>query len=224
MGTGVDVDAYKKDQLAVPGIQTGLTNLQTAKDALALTHTGRSSEAVHNIYSFLKTQGVSPSFIDGDVTNYDIARKALLSFAASQGSASGTDLGLDTALHSNASTDIDTGAANHVINQNIGLQRMKLAQVMEAPPGGNGYGSHVTNFANQNDPRAFAWDSYTPQERQEIIGGASHTKGGLDKLDHSLEIAAKHGLIRMPSQQPPAAPSPQVASAPALVPSGIPGQ
>jgi hypothetical protein len=199
MGLKEDVDAYKKDQLAAGGIQTGLTNLQTAKEALNLTHTGRSTEAVHNFYSFLKAQGITPPFGDGDVTNYDIARKAMLAYASSQGAAGGTNLGLETALHSQASTDIDQSAADHVINQNIGLQRMKLAQVMEAPPGGAGYGAHASTFANDNDPRAFAWDVYTPPERQQIITEVSKTKGGLEKLDHSLEIAARRKLIRMPA-------------------------
>jgi hypothetical protein len=202
MGTNEDVAAFKTDQQTVPNIQTGLTNLNTAKEALALTQSGRSTEAVHNFYSFLKSQGIAPAFKDGDVTQYDIARKAMLAFASTTAGGSGTNLGLESQLHSNASMDIDQSAADHVLNQNIGLQRMKLAQVMEAPKGGSGYGQHVTNFGNDNDPRAFAWDKYTPAQRQEIIIEASKTKGGLDKLDHSLEIAAKHRLISIPKAAP----------------------
>ena len=202
-GVNADVAAYKADQQAVPGINTGLQNLTTAKQALALTQTGRSTEAVHNFYSFLKSQGLSPGFLDNDVTQYDIARKAMLAYASGQGKAAGTDLGLEAQLHSNASPDIDQSAADHVINQNIGLQRQKLAQVMEAPAGGVGYGNHVTNFTGKTDPRAFAWDVYSPAERAAIIAQSKTVEGGYQKLKDSLKIAVDRHLVQVPTAAGP---------------------
>ena len=202
-GVNADVTAYKADQMAVPGINTGLQNLITAKQALKLAETGRSTEAVHNFYSFLKSQNVLPGFKDNDVTQYDIARKAMLGFASTQGTAAGTNLGLEAQLHSNASPDIDQSAADHVITQNIGLQRQKLAQIMQAPTGGIGYGDHVTQFTGRTDPRAFAWDVYSPAERAAIIAQAKTVEGGYQKLKDSLKIAVDRHLVQLPTAAAP---------------------
>jgi len=130
---------------------------------------------------------------------YQIARKNLLRFAQDNSGRVGTDLGLATQLESNANVETMLNSANeHILKQDIGLGRQRIAQTLEAPTGGVGMGKHLQNFTNNTDYRAFAWDLYTDAERAAITAEAAKSKATLDKLDNSLEIAAKHGLITVP--------------------------
>ena len=202
-GTEQDIQQYKAAQAAMPEQQRNIVAGQTALDALRLARTGPGTDTVNHMKAFLLAQGIDLGAIDPNSTAaYEIARKNLLRFA--QGSAQrslGTDLGLTTQLQSNANVENMLNSANdHILVQDMGLAKQRIAQTLEAPQGGVGMGQHTQNFTNTTDPRAFAWDLYSPAERNAIIAEASKTKGGLDKLDKSLEIAAKHNLIKMPTQ------------------------
>jgi hypothetical protein len=203
-----DQEQYAADQRNLNNRYTNTQNLRTALDALKLTNTGRSTGAVHNFYSFLSSQGIAPGFVDNDVTQYDIARKAMMAFAASRAASGGTDLARVQSELSNASPEIAQGAALHVLKQNLGLENMEIAANQQhGDKSGAGYGESKAKFYQQNDPRAFAWDSYEPEERAAIIEDAKKTEGGLDKLRASLRKAIDLGLVKKPAQRSEAAPA-----------------
>jgi hypothetical protein len=211
-----DQTAYASDQNNLNNRYTNTQNLHTALDALALTNTGRSTGAVHDFYSFLASQGVAPGFVDNDVTQYDIARKAMMAFAASRAGAAGTDLARVQSQLSNASPEIAQGAALHVLKQNLGLENMEIAaNQQQQDKSGAGYGANKAKFYQENDPRAFAWDAYTPEERAGIMAEAGKTEGGLDKLRASLKRAIDLKLVKVPQQQSQAAPANGGTPAPA---------
>lgn len=196
-----DQTQYAGDQANLNNRYTNVQNLNTAMEALKLTNTGRSTGAVHNFYSFLQSQGIAPGFVDNDVTQYDIARKAMMAFAASRaGGAAGTDMARLQSELSNASPEIAQGAAMHVLKQALGNERMEIAANLDQQDtSGAGYGQNKAKFYQQYDPRGFAWDTYDAAEQKKIMDDASQVKGGLDKLRASIRKAVELKLMSRPS-------------------------
>ena len=144
--------------------------------------------------AFLKAHGIDLNR-QGTV-NWQVAHKALLDYARQSGAAASSDAQLNAALGSNASTDIDKDAAIHVVQQEIGRQRQRIAAVGEhGDRTGKGYGDHAARFANETDPRAFAVDTYTPEERRALGAELAKNPDAKAKFERSLAIARKHRLI-----------------------------
>jgi hypothetical protein len=59
-----------------------------------------------------------------------------------------------------------------------------------------GIWAHGSNFATSTDPRAFAWDRHTKDERAKILSGLSGDS--LKKFKDSLVIADRLKLIQRP--------------------------
>jgi hypothetical protein len=225
-GIEADVTGYKNAQQAMPDQQRNLVAGESALQALQLAQSGPGTANVNRMKSFLLAQGIDLGAIDPNSTvAYEIARKNLLRFAQSSATRSGTDLGLATQLQSNANVDTMLPQANeHILKQDIGLARQRIAQTLTAPAGGtgqsefgNGYGQHVQNFTAQTDPVAFDWDLLTPAERQAHLDEISKTQGGMDKWRRSMRIARDTGVLQLPAapQQTGPAPTPPAAAAPA---------
>lgn len=211
-----NVGAYQAAVAAVPDQKKNVIAGESALEALHLTRGGPSTAKWQQIRSFAQTYGI-PIGSSESAENYDLARKNLLRFAQNQSKASGTDLGLETTLHSSANvTDMVQSAAEHVVIQDLGIARQRIAQTLEAPARGDNYGEHTKSFTGQTDPRGFAWDLYSPEQRATILKDAKGTKGGEEKLNRAIELADKHGLIRVPNQRA-AKPAPTTA-APAAAP------
>ncbi len=201
--------------------QTAVTNMpdqrksvnagETALEALRLAKTGPGQGWIQKYNALAQSYGLPPA-TGSDPAAYQIAQKNLIRFAQSQSKASGTDLGLETQLAANANVDhMLQSASEHVVVQDLGLARQRIAQTMEAPDKGNNYGEHVKTFTGQTDPRGFAWDLYTPEQRATILAEARKTKGGEEKLNRAIELADKYGLIKVPNARqakPAAAPPP----------------
>ncbi len=217
-GQEADVKAYQAGQSSVQVHQRNVQNLDTALQALVLTQSGVSTEAVHNFYSFLKAQGITPPFGDGNVTQYDIARKAMVAFAGQAAGAGGTDLSRMMSTDANANMHIDTDAALHVLKQNAGWENQQIGMQKEAPAGGKDYHKHIGDFPTNTVPEAFAWDRMTDPERQAIRDRQAKIDGGTAMLNKSLEYAAKHKLIGLPTQKPAAAVVPASVPHSALTP------
>lgn len=199
-----DQAQYRTELGAVPTGQTNIQNLQKAQHALELITTGRGTGTLNSMKALVTSVAsgfgtAPPLMIGSDNEQYDTAHKYLLDYARKSGSAGGSDAQLQAALGANAGTDINEQAALGVVKTNIGRERQKIAQVQSfADPTGAGYGQAASQFSSGTDPRAFAWDAYTPAERQKIVGGLD--KPGLAKLDRSLAVAARLKLIQVPGQ------------------------
>ena len=199
---GADVTRFKADQQAVPTGQRSVQTLDKALHALDIAATGRGANTLNQMRQFLQTMtpewANSLGFKPYEVPNmgYDLAHKYMLDYARGV-SVGGTDQARAMAEASNASTSISPQAARDVLKTNIGRERQNIGQVMNAPdPTGIGYGGHAANFASNTDPRAFAFDHYTPEERKALVGSMGPQE--LAKFKESLVIAAKHGLINIP--------------------------
>jgi hypothetical protein len=188
-----DVGKFKQDQFAIPQGQQSVQSLQKAQLALEASNTGRTSEGVHNMLATLNTFGVSTQGMADNVSSYDLAHKYLMDYARKSGAAAHSDLQLQTSEGANASTGISNQAALDVVHTNIGRERQAIAQNMEAPQTGIGYGEHSGKFATNTDPRGFAIDAYKPADLQKMVAGMTATEKA--KFYKSAGIAQRLGLL-----------------------------
>lgn len=192
-----DITKYKADQAAIPLRQTNVQSLQKAQTALEALNdtalsTGKGTEGLNHLRSVITSLTGAGT---ASTMNYDEATKYLTDYARQQGAAANSDLQLQAAQGSNASTNISNAAALDVVKTNIGRERQAMAQVMaQSNPTGIGYGANAVKFASSTDPRGFAWNSYTAPEQQKIIGGLS--PAGKTKLVNSLKIATQYGFTQ----------------------------
>jgi hypothetical protein len=213
-GSDVDIAAYKAAQAAMPDQQRSLQAGTAALQAIQLARTGPGTGTSNAMKAFMVAQGIGGAdAIDGSTEQYQIARKNLLRFAQSNGGKVGTDLGLSTQLESNPNVDTLLNSVNdHILKQDIGLARQRIAQTMTAPGQGGtgktefgqGMGEHVQNFTAKTDPVAFAWDLLTPAERQEHLDQIAKQEGGHAKWERSMKIARDTGAWSRPATPPPA--------------------
>ncbi len=218
-----DIDAHTAANMAMPDQQKRLIAGQSALEALRLADTGPGTGFVARANAFLKAQGITTE-AKGALSDTDyrqLLQKNLLRFAQSAGRSSGTDLGLETQIHSNANADeMLAGANRHVLIQDLGILKRDIAQTRQMPkPSVSGEAvGHVGSFSAKTAPEAFMWDTYSQPERDAIEADYAK-KGQTDKLHRSLEMAVKDGSIpdprkTAPAARPPAAAPPRVTGRP----------
>jgi hypothetical protein len=210
--------------VAMPDQQKRLISGQTALTALTLAgDTGPGTGPMARAFAFLQAQGVSlpdPNTMSQTAWR-QLLQKNLLRFAQDNARRAGTDLGLETQLHSNANVDEMLPAANrHVLVQDLGILKRDIAQTHEMPAA-SGTGDavkHIGEFSGKVAPEAFMWNEYSDKERAEIE--AKYAKDGQsDKLHRSLDLAVRGGHIPDPRKSPP----PAAATPPAPTPAGVLG-
>lgn len=198
-----DVEYFKSDQQGIPARETATQSLEKALQALNITNSGVGTERLNRMKSFI--QSMTPSELNSlgikpfeiATMNYDIAHKYLIDYARSQGAAGGTNLQLQTSQEANPSTGISNPAAIDIIKTNIGRERQNIAKTLGAPdPNGIGYGKHAAEFAGATDPRAFAFDMYTPAERKKILTEVDKSPISREKFEKSLALAVRLKLVK----------------------------
>jgi|GEM_PF-4268598 len=194
-GTLANQGAYRTAQADIPQAQFRLQGLDKAKTALELAITGKGTDGLQKIQSWMTSLGLAPDFIQQNTKNYDIAHKYLMDYVNRQVQGS-TNEQLKQAIGSNASTDISNKAALDVVKTNIGRERMDVAATMAHPDeSGAGFLKHKSEFYLANDPVAFAADQYTPAELKAHV--ASLGKEGQQKFYKSLARARDMKMINV---------------------------
>jgi hypothetical protein len=163
------------DQNAASGFGNRMFQLNQALEGLQNTTTGKGSGNLQAIKSYLQTSGAGQYLgIDpNSVSEYDKANKYLTQYALSQANSfgEGTDSKLATTLSGNASTSISNLAAQDVVRANMGLERMKQAQVQAFNQSGlppSQYQKFATSWNSNVDPRVFIIDSMSDQGREKL--------------------------------------------------------
>ena len=205
-------------------------NLQAGENAfealkLAGNYTGAGTGTAAALYSWLEAR--APQFVvpQGTMTETawrQVLAKNLLRFAQESGLRMNTDLGMSEALKGTANADTILPNANReILINDIGMARQRLAQTqLMPPPSGDGaVVKHFQTYTSDTDPRAFAWDLYSGDERKAIEAEVAKDKSGKaeKRLDKGLEDAAKVGLIKLPGQSqaaPPPSSGPAATSGP----------
>ena len=194
-----DQKLYGADVGTMPDMQRRAVAGKAALDALSLVGgTGPMSDKFTRIYAFLQGQGIDPGVNPNDYGStaaYQVLAKNLLRFAQDSSTRSGTDLGLTTQLHSNANAEDMLPAANrHVLIQDMGLLRQKMAMVKGQEASGSGYRERTKNFPTDTDPNAFAWDIMSPPERQSYYNSIKDNPKARAKWEKSMQIAKDNGV------------------------------
>ena len=178
-------------------LNTALGSLQS----LGKTGTGPGTAERNNIVSYLQSipgvgsvLGIDPS----KIANFDEATKYLTAYASNQAASlgAGTDAKLATALSGNASTHISNLAAVNVVKANIGLERMQQAQAQAFQQSGlpaSQYDQWSTSWNKTADPRAYAFDLMSPQQRFGVMSGM--TGGARTQFLNQVWSAAQSGLV-----------------------------
>lgn len=200
------VKLYNNDATAANGFAGRMFTLNKALTGLQGADTGKGGETVNDIRNFLTAQ--SPEMLKRAIpgfdamalksANYDEANKYLMQYAMAQAGAmgQGTDEKLAAALSGNANTHINNLAAQDVVRANMGLERMRQAQVAEFDKAGNNvrnYQTFSTHWNKDIDPRVFVVDTLPPDKALALK--ASMTPSEMSKFVNQYNWALKNRYI-----------------------------
>ena len=174
-GTGAG-QMWNNDSNAANGYATRMFTLNKALSGLQNANTGPGSDGLNAAKSFLlaQTPGGLGKYLPGvdpnKIASYDEANKYLMQYAIGQAGAlgQGTDGKLAATLSGNSNTHISNLAAQDVVKANMGLERMRQAQVQQFNASGlppNQYPQWSTQWNKQIDPAVFVWDSMDPAKK-----------------------------------------------------------
>lgn len=170
-----------------------------ALEALGTTGTGPGTEQINEIKSFLTSMGI-PGIDVESIKNFDEARKYLTQYAQSVGDINTNDK-LAAAFAANPSVGISNAAAVDVAKTALAQRRFQNAQLRAFEQSGGSpdkYTQFATQFAAEQDPRAYGLDMMGPEARAKLIGGLKGDEKA--KFAQSLRMAIALGLVQVPQQ------------------------
>lgn len=221
-GNEADFKQYRADMTGVGQHYQNINTLNNARSALEQARTGKGVTPFQTLMSVINTiaPGWTPQGAKDQVEAYDLAKKYLSDYARTSGAATHSDAQLEAAKASNPSIDISNLAARDVVSYQTGRERQAIAQALEhGEPTGRGYQKHAADFGGKTDPRGFAWDTYTDEQKAAIQDGLKNDKAGLAKLAYSIGLAKRRNLANI---APPAAPTLTPSTPPPRPPPQVP--
>jgi hypothetical protein len=212
--TASALSAHAANQRAAT-FATDMFPLTQAQTALANAPTGKGSQAVHDVSSYINT--FSPawaqkalSFVTlgtamtpDQVAAYDEAKKYLTQGQLGQTGASRSDAGLSTAGVASPSTTISKEAAQLVLRGMIGLRRMEQEGTLEFNNSGQppaNYDKFMAGFSTAADPRVYTFDQMTPAERQQTLAGLK-TPAKIAAFQAAVKRSEDNGIFSAPGPQ-----------------------
>jgi LysM repeat protein len=159
------------------------------------------------INSFSPTMGSLLGIDPRKLQNYDEARKYLTQAAQTRASGfgHGTDAQLATSITATPNVSMNDLAVDDLINVNIAMRRAEYAQSKWAERfGGPDYAKYKSDWARQNDIRAFGLDLMTPEARTKLLSSLKKGTPEYDRFNNSLRAAHDAGVIDMPAAPSPA--------------------
>lgn len=164
-----NITAYNSDASKVPDTMDAMRDNTMALQALQIAHTGRGTQAWNHLGQVLQSWGVVPDGSEwASHINSQAEAEKLTSAAILNNPHVHSDASLDLAAKANPTTGIPNEVAQQIIQRNIAQQRMAVAQVSEAPADRSTYLTHAGQYPLANDRRAYAWDTYTPEQQAAI--------------------------------------------------------
>jgi hypothetical protein len=190
--------------------------LEQAMHALDNADTGPGSETVNHIKSFLLAQSPEslkqylPNVDPTKIRDYDEAVKYLAQYARSQPGAANSDMQSQLSQTANASTHISPAAAQAVVRNTLGLERMNQAAYLEfnrTHPAGSGsqFPRWLTQeFLPNQDPRGFSWDDMSSSQRAAVKAQIDSNRNEAERtaakqrLLNSARLARGNGFVAAP--------------------------
>ena len=168
---------------------------------------GPGSQELMQVKAGLQFAGVIPQDSSAaDTTSIrQQVNKYLHQYSSGAVGAARSDAGLSQALSSNPNLDLTQDANLSLIKSQLGRDFMTAAMPSTYSSDSGTYLSYKSKYAQQNDPRAFIWGTYTPQERRQIIDGmGGENSAAYQKFKQSYGNAVKAGFITTPQAAQPA--------------------
>lgn len=168
-----------------------------ALEALGTTGTGPGTEQINEIKSFLASMGVPGVDLD-KIQKFDEARKYLTQYAQTVGD-TGTNDKLAASFAGNPSVGISNAAAVDVAKTALTLRKYQNAQLRAFEQMGlpeSQFTQFATQFAANQDPRAYGIDMMSPEARKALIEGLDGAEKS--KFVQSLKTAIGLGLVKQP--------------------------
>jgi hypothetical protein len=204
--------AFVADQTRAAQTLANIRPLQNAFPLIKQLSSGNfgpGSEGLAQIKGALQSRGLIPPGTS-DLEVRQEANKYLHVYAGAARGVERSDQGLQQALVSNPGLDLTQGANLGLIQNQIAMDRMDAAlpiHFQNTNPGPNAkaayLGSRAAYYQN-TDPRAFAFDLMTPQERATLktsLGPPSTPQKpnpAWDKFMRSYQIAKSAGVLTPP--------------------------
>lgn len=162
---------------------------------LAASNFGPGSPELAQLKGLLVTAGVMDPNSSSLPTRQD-AQKLLNQYVTQSPSSGRSDMALSQEKISRPNFDLTQPANIALIKNQIGMDKMDAALPLAAGKAA-GYKDVKSKYYQGNDPRAFAINTYTPDEiadLQKSLKGADR-----EKFNRSLQIAIKSGIVTPPS-------------------------
>jgi hypothetical protein len=193
--------AYVEDQKNAYSILQNAIPLQNALPLInKLNHTdfGPGSQELMQLKAALQFAGAVPqdsSAADSTAIRQEV-NKYLHQYASGAVGAGRSDAGLSQALSANPNLDLTQDANLALIKSQLGRDFMTAALPSTYSGDSGKYLDYRSRYPQQNDPRAFIWDRYTPQERRQIVDEMGGEKSPTyQKFKQSYINAVNSGIV-----------------------------
>ena len=205
----IDADIAARNQ-ASAGAADQRRTLQAGESALealrlAKGYTGPGTDFTSRASAFLQAQAPDLFVPQGGMTDTawrQVLAKNLLRFAQNSGIRGNTDLGLSEQLKGSANVDAMLPAANeHVLIQDIGLARQRMAQTMLMPPPSTEADvvNHMKSYTGNTDYRGFSWDLMSQAARDAIEAEAKKSgPAAVARLTKAIHDGIALGITKPP--------------------------
>jgi hypothetical protein len=192
---------YTADQTKSANILASVRPLEQALPLirkLSNTSFGPGSAEFAKIKGALTTAGIINPNTD-DLKVREMTNKYLLNYVTQRQAAGHTDAARSAAIASNPNLDFTQPANIKLILNQIGMDKQEAA--LPLAHGGvdpSNYKTFKANYYQNHDQRAFAINSYTPEEIADLQKNLKGPERA--KFNRSLQTAIKTGLVTPPSQ------------------------
>lgn len=189
-----EFSTLREDQAEAP---TRVTTLTKAFDALEKVNPGPLTGDWNKIQKTLINVPFIGEIIDKEkIASFDELEKFLAQNISAAPMAQGTDAKLLQATVANPHIENSKDAMHFLLAGNMALERMKMAQMKIFQDTGaqpNEFANWRLDFNRGIDPRAFAYDLYTPAERKDML--SKMTAEGKQKFLATINTAIKAGVL-----------------------------
>jgi hypothetical protein len=195
----------------VASFRSEMYPLLAAQDALAKAPTGKGSETLQSVSSYINTfapellqralSHISPILSKDEVAAYDEARKYTTQIQLGAPGATRSNEGQAAAGAANPSVGISNEAAKVVLKGLISLRRMEQDEGQswiksKRPPAE--LNNFRAEFQNQTDPRMYLFDQMSPTERSQTLASFGDNTRKRMEFMAGVERAERNGVLSAP--------------------------
>lgn len=207
LGYKTSADKLAADNVAAANFQnTQFPYVQALKNYGEGTKTGPTSDFWNQVAGTIRTPlaklGLNIGTLDDNTQRQDALGKWLANIQSGNPVSAKSDAELAQVLKGSASTHINETTGADMVKAGLALQRMNVAATREwntNPALQRQFGTYLNYLGNYNattDPRAFAIDTYNPDQISRLRAQLkSGSEADAQRFEASLALARRNGMI-----------------------------